>query len=132
MAVKEVYAYLCVKDAPAAIDFYTRAFGVREKFRLVEPSGRIGHAELDFDGTTVMLSDEFPDHGVRGPRPGDPTSVTIHLHVDDTDAMVRRAAAAAPIFCRGDESLASGPTSPVFDDPLSRLALRSAQREGGQ
>src|SRR5262245_55761591 len=48
MKIKEVFAYLCVSDADAAIDFYGHAFGAIEKFRLTEPSGRIGHAELDF------------------------------------------------------------------------------------
>ena len=61
MAVQELFAYLCVKRAAEAIDFYTRAFGAREKFRLTEPGGRIGHAELDFGVATVMLADEFPE-----------------------------------------------------------------------
>src|SRR5262249_6525288 len=52
MKVHELFAYLHVKDAAKAIDFYKRAFGVKEKFRLTEPSGRIGHAELDFGGPT--------------------------------------------------------------------------------
>ena len=44
MAIQELYAYLCVRDAVAAMDFYARAFGARELFRLTEPDGRIGHA----------------------------------------------------------------------------------------
>ena len=58
MKVHELFAYIAVADAARAIEFYSRAFGAREKFRLTEPSGRIGHAELDFDGITLMLSDE--------------------------------------------------------------------------
>ena len=54
-----------MSDAAAAIDFYGRAFGATEKFRLTEPSGRIGHAELDFGGTTIMLCDEYPECGIR-------------------------------------------------------------------
>ena len=94
MAIHEVFAYLCVSDAAAAIDFYQRAFGATERFRLTEPSGRIGHAELDFGGTTVMLCDEYPEYGIRGPQPPAPVSVTIHLHVDDADADIARAVAA--------------------------------------
>ena len=68
MAVQEVFAYLCVDDADAAIRFYREAFGATEKFRLTEPGGRVGHAELSFDcGATLMLADEFPEIGVRGP-----------------------------------------------------------------
>ncbi|HJR75291.1 MAG TPA: VOC family protein [Luteimonas sp.] len=94
MAIHEVFAYLCVADAARAIDFYARAFGAAEKFRLVEPGGRVGHAELDFGGTTVMVCDEYPEMNIRGPQPGAPTSVTIHLHVDDADAAIERAVAA--------------------------------------
>lgn len=93
MAIHELFAYLCVADAARAIDFYVRAFGAAEKFRLVEPGGRVGHAELDFGGTTVMVCDEYPEMNIRGPQPGAPTSVTIHLHVDDADAAIERAVA---------------------------------------
>jgi PhnB protein len=94
MAIREMFAYLCVKNAAEAIDFYTRAFGAREKLRLTEPSGRIGHAELDFDGATLMLADEFPEYGIRAPEPALGTPVTIHLHVDNADEVVGRAVGA--------------------------------------
>jgi uncharacterized glyoxalase superfamily protein PhnB len=92
--IHELFAYLRVSDSRRALDFYTRAFGATEKFRLAEPSGRIGHMELDFDGTTLMVSDEFPEYGMRGPQPGDSAPVSLHLHVDDADAVVQRALAA--------------------------------------
>jgi PhnB protein len=78
MSVHELFAYLCVKNADAAIKFYVKAFGAREKFRLTEPGGRIGHAELDFGGTTLMLSDEYPEIGIHAPQPGTPTYVCLH------------------------------------------------------
>lgn len=89
MKIEEVFAYLCVSDAAAAIEFYKRAFGVKEKFRLTEPSGRIGHAELEFGAMTVMLSDEFPEYGIKGVEAYGGTPVTIHLHVDDADAVIQ-------------------------------------------
>jgi catechol 2,3-dioxygenase-like lactoylglutathione lyase family enzyme len=55
MTVRELFAYLRVPDAARAIEFYTTAFGARETMRLTKPSGRIGHAELDFGGPP-------PDH----------------------------------------------------------------------
>lgn len=91
MPVHAVYPYLCVADAGAAIAFYAKAFGAREKFRLTEPSGRIGHAELDLGGTTLMLSDAFPEYGIGDAKAIGATAVTIHLHVDDADAMVAAA-----------------------------------------
>ena len=58
--IHELFPYLIVKDAAQAIEYYVKAFGAEEKFRLTEPSGRIGHAELNFDGVTLMLADEYP------------------------------------------------------------------------
>ena len=89
--ILEMFPYLCVDDAKAAIDFYTRAFGAREKFRLTEPGGRIGHAELAFGAMTLMLSDEYPECGIRGAKAIGATPVTIHLHVDNADDMIQRA-----------------------------------------
>ena len=86
--IHELFAYLCVSNANEAIEFYAKAFGARETFRLTEPSGRIGHAELDFGGITVMLSDEFPECNIRGPQALGGTPVTIHLHVDNADELI--------------------------------------------
>jgi uncharacterized glyoxalase superfamily protein PhnB len=118
MAVHELFAYLCVDDAAKAIEFYTKAFGAREKFRLTEPSGRIGHAELDFGGTTLMLSDEYPEYGIRGPKAVGGTAVTIHLHVDDADAMIRGAVAAGAELEREPCDAFYGERSGVVRDPF--------------
>ena len=92
MTIHEMYPYLCVKNAEQAIEFYTQVFNAREKFRLTEPSGRIGHAELDFNGMTLMLADEFPEYDIKGPHAIGGTPVTMHLHVDNADAIIRKAA----------------------------------------
>ena len=94
MATHELYAYLCVRDAGAAMDFYIRAFGARELFRLAEPGGRVGHAELDFDGHVLMLSEEYPEMGVRSPESLGGTPVTLHLQVEDVDSLWNRAVGA--------------------------------------
>lgn len=92
--IHELFAYLCVNDATRAIDFYTEAFGAREKFRLAEPSGRVGHAEIELGGFTVMLAEEYPELNFRSPQAYGGTAVTIHLHVDNADAIIERAVAA--------------------------------------
>lgn len=89
--IHEMYAYLRVSDSQRALDFYRQAFGASEIFRLTEPSGRVGHMEVDFNGTTLMVSDEFPEYGMLGPQPGDKATVSLHLHVDNADAVVKRA-----------------------------------------
>jgi uncharacterized glyoxalase superfamily protein PhnB len=92
MKINELFPYLHVRNAAAAIDFYTKAFGAKERFRLTEPGGRIGHAELEFGSVVLMLSDEYPEFDIAGPQARGGTTVTIHLHVDNADEMIRRAA----------------------------------------
>jgi uncharacterized glyoxalase superfamily protein PhnB len=91
MTITELFAYLCVSDAAAALDWYCGVFGAIEKVRMPMDDGRIGHAELDFGGTIIMLADEFPDYGIISPETLGGTAVTIHLHVDDADAFIARA-----------------------------------------
>ena len=68
--------YLIVDDAEAAIDFYKRAFGAEEVFRM-PMGGKIGHAEVRIGDSVVMLADEFPEMGHLGPRSrGGPTAAT--------------------------------------------------------
>lgn len=118
MKIKEMFPYLHVKNAAKAIDFYTAAFGAVEKFRLVEPSGRVGHAEMDFGGMTLMLADEFPEFGFRCPQSIGGTSVTLHLHVDDADEMIRRAAKAGAEIEREPKDEFYGERSGVVSDPF--------------
>lgn len=91
MAIHEMFAYLCVRDAARAIDYYSRVFGARETLRLTEPGGRVGHAELDFGCGTLMLAEEYPEYGITAPAPGASAPVTIHLHVDNADEVIDRA-----------------------------------------
>lgn len=89
--IHEVYPYLRVHGAAEAIAFYERAFGATEIFRLTEPSGRIGHAEIRIGPATLMLSDEYPEHGMQGPRTLGGTSFSIHLHVTNVDEAFEQA-----------------------------------------
>ena len=86
------YAYLRIRDASAAIDFYKQAFGAEEVFRLAEPDGRIAHAEMMFGPTKVMLSGEYPERGIQSPQAFGGTGSSVHLHVEDVDAMTKQAA----------------------------------------
>lgn len=92
--IHEVFAYLRVRDTAAAIRFYAEAFGAVEHFRLVEPSGRIGHAEVQLGPSVLMISDAFPEYGLPAPAEGEVPTVSVHLHVDDADAVCARAVAA--------------------------------------
>jgi PhnB protein len=85
--------HLVIKGASEAIEFYKRAFGAEELYRMPfpGPDGRVtlGHAELQIGDSRLFLADEFPEHGSTGPNGSSP--VTIHLYVTDADAAFTRA-----------------------------------------
>jgi PhnB protein len=118
MQIHEVFIYLRVRNAPAAIAFYVRAFGAREKFRLTEPSGRIGHVELEFGTVTIMVSEEYPEFGILGPESIGGTSVSIHLHVDDCDAAISQALATGATLVREAADQFYGERSGTVRDPF--------------
>jgi PhnB protein len=118
MKINECIPYLHVNGAASAIAFYVEAFGAKEHYRLCEPSGRVGHAELDFGGTLVMLADEFPEYGFTGPSAERPTTVTLHLHVDDADAAIERAVAAGARLLRAPTTEFYGERSGRVRDPF--------------
>ena len=118
MKVKELFPYLAVSDAARAIAFYEQAFGAKEKYRLTEPAGRVGHAELDFGGVTVMLADEYPEYDFKGADKYGGTPVMIHLHVDDCDALINRAVAAGATLERAPQNQFYGERSGTIRDPF--------------
>ena len=129
MQIHEVYPYLRVHDAAAAIKFYALAFDAAELFRLTEPSGRIGHAELRIGPATLMLSDEYPDNGIRGPRSLGGTSFAIHLHVADVDAAFERAVKAGAAVVRPLKDQFYGERSGTVRDPFGHEWLLGGQIE---
>ena len=86
-----VIPHLTCRNAAEAYEFYQRAFGAQPMGLLNSPDGLVMHASLGFDGAPVYLHDEFPDHGVMGPQAIGGTPVTIHLQVDDCDAVYSKA-----------------------------------------
>ena len=89
-----VAPYLRCQNAAAAIDFYKRAFGATEVFRLAEPSGRVGHAELKFGQAMIMVSDEYPEHNIFSPLAFGGVGSSVHLQVANVDEVVASAVAA--------------------------------------
>src|SRR5438128_12596312 len=92
--------YLCVRGAASAIEFYRKAFGATELMRLTQPDGKIGHAEIKIGAAPIMLADEFPEMGFRGPQSFGGSPVTINLYVEDVDAVARQAVAAGSKMLR--------------------------------
>jgi PhnB protein len=111
-------AYMTFKDAAAAISFYRKAFGAKERLRLAEASGRIGHAEITIGDSVIMLSDEYPDHGVLSAQSLGGSPVKMDLRVDDVDAVAERLVAAGATVVRPVEDQFYGYRSGQFADPF--------------
>ena len=89
-----VTPHLVCAGAAKAIEFYKQAFGAVEQARLPGPDGRLMHATVKIGDSQVMLVDEMPEWGALGPKALKGSPVTIHLYVDDVDAVVARAVSA--------------------------------------
>ncbi len=92
--IRHGHSHLYVRDAARAIDFYSKAFGAIELYRLANPDGRMGHAEILIGTSRIMLADEFPEMNVKGPQSLEGTSVSFLIYVEDVDAQFDRAIAA--------------------------------------
>lgn len=122
-AIHEVFTYLRVRDSAEAIRFYAQAFGASERFRLVEPSGRIGHAELQLGPAVLMLSDAFPEWGLCAPPGDSDIGASVHLHVDDCDAVVAAAVAAGATLLMPPTDQFYGERSARLRDPFGHTWL---------
>ena len=112
-----VIPYLHVDGANAAIDFYTRVLGAKERMTMPGPEGKVGHAELSIGDSLIMLADEFPDMGARGPRSLGGSPVTVHVYVEDVDATFERAIDAGATVLRPVENKFYGDRGGEFEDP---------------
>jgi len=82
---------LVVNDADGAINFYKRAFGAEELFRMNSSDGKVVHAELKIGDSMLMLSDEMPGGKCRGPLSLGGSPVNIFLYVEDVDRVFKQA-----------------------------------------
>jgi PhnB protein len=110
--------YIVVQGAARAIDFYVHVFGAREDFRLTEPSGKVGHAELVLGDTRLMLADEYPDFGALAPASVGGTPVSLHLYVADVDTTMARAEEAGATVLRAAKDEFYGDRSGQLLDPF--------------
>jgi PhnB protein len=110
--------YLYVDDAQAAIDFYGEVFGTKERMRMPAPGGKIGHAELQFGDSILMLADQFPEMGARSPRTVGGSPVTLSVYVEDVDDVYQRAMRGGATEIRGVRDEFYGDRTGQFEDPF--------------
>jgi PhnB protein len=121
--------YLIVKDAARAIEFYKEAFAATELMRLADPSGKIGHAEIKIGNSPLMLADEFPEMGYRGPQSLGGTPVSILLYVEDVDARFQQAIAAGAKEMRAVKDQFYGDRSGTLVDPFGHVWTIATHKE---
>jgi PhnB protein len=89
-----VTPYLIVRGGAEAIDFYKKAFGAEERFRMPGPGGKLMHAEIQIGDSVLMLGDESPEMGVKSPQTLGGPGMSVMLYVTDVDASFKQAIAA--------------------------------------
>lgn len=113
-----VCAYLHIDGASAAIAFYEKVLGAKERMRMGGPDDKVAHAELQVGDSVIMLADEFPDMNVLGPRSIGGTPVSLMVFVEDVDATFERAISEGATSLQPVEDKFYGDRSGQFEDPF--------------
>jgi PhnB protein len=124
-----VTPYLYVRGAAGAIDFYKKAFGAMELFRMPDPSGKVGHAEIKIGTSVIMMADEFPERGVLGPQTRGGSTSSICLYVEDADATFAAAVAAGATVDRPLQDQFYGDRSGTVTDPFGHVWTIATHKE---
>ena len=113
-----VTPYLIVHDAAKALDFYKKALGAKEQFRMATPNGKIGHAEIQIGDSHLMLADEHPAMGAKSAKSYGGSPIGICLYVEDVDAWFDRAVTAGATVVRPVKDQFYGDRSGTLTDPF--------------
>jgi PhnB protein len=123
-----VTPYLSIKGAASALEFYKKAFGATELFRM-DWNGKLGHAEMQIGNSRVMMADEFPEMGVRGPQTLGGSAVGLCLYVEDCDALFHRAVSAGATVVRPLQDQFYGDRSGTVADPFGHVWTIATHKE---
>ncbi|CAN5890225.1 Dot/Icm type IV secretion system effector PhnB [soil metagenome] len=116
-----VTPYLIINGAADAIEFYKKAFGATELFRMPQPDGKVGHAEIKIGDSPIMLSDEHPEMGYTSPTTLGGTPVSIMIYVDDVDTIFKQAIAAGGEQQKPVQDQFYGDRSGSLKDPFGHV-----------
>ena len=120
---------LAVDKAEEAIEFYKRAFGAKERVRMLAPGDTIGHAELEIGDSVLMLADPMPQSTVKPPKDLGGTSVGIFLYVEDVDEVVRQVVDAGGTVTMPVEDQFWGDRFGVVADPFGHVWQIATHKE---
>jgi len=113
-----VTPYLIIKGAADAIEFYKKAFGATELFRMPAPGGKVGHAEIKIGDSPIMLADESTEMGYLSPTTLGGSPVSIMIYVEDVDTIFKQAIAAGGEQIKPLQDQFYGDRSGTLKDPF--------------
>lgn len=116
-----VTPYLIIQGAADALEFYKRAFGATELFRMPAPGGKIGHAEIKIGDSAIMLADEFPEMGARSPKSLGGAGVSLMIYVERVDEVFKQALKAGAKEVQPLENKFYGDRSGTLQDPFGHV-----------
>jgi len=125
----QITPYLIVADGAEAIDFYKRVFGAQELFRMGGPGNKVGHAELKVGDSVLMLADEHPEMGYRGPNAFGGSPVSLLLYVEDVDKVVDMAVKEGSKLQRPVADQFYGDRTGTLTDPFGHIWTIATHKE---
>ena len=120
--------YLIVDGAANAIEYYKKAFGATELFRM-DHEGKVGHAELKIGDSPIMIADEYPQMGYRSPKALGGTPVSIMIYVEDVDTVYKRAIDAGAKEVKPLQDQFYGDRSGTLTDPFGHVWTVATHKE---
>ncbi|RYG32819.1 VOC family protein [bacterium] len=126
----KIVPHLTCRNAHEAYEFYQKAFGAQPMGVMNTPDGKVMHAALSIDGSEIYMHEEFPDWNAKSPETLGGTPVTVHLHVDDCDAVFSRAVEAGCTVSMPLEEAFWGDRYGVITDPYGhKWSIATTVRE---
>lgn len=123
-----VTPYLSIKGAAEALEYYKKAFGAIELFRM-EHDGKIGHAEIKIGDSPVMLADEFPEMDFVSPKTLGGSPVGLMIYVEDVDTIFKQAIAAGGVEKKPVQDQFYGDRSGTLTDPYGHVWTVATHKE---
>ena len=123
-----VTPYLICDGAADAIEYYKKAFGATELFRM-DHEGKVGHAELKIGDSPIMLADEYPQMGYRSPKALGGTPVSIMIYVEDVDSVYQGAIDAGATEVKPLQDQFYGDRSGTLTDPFGHVWTIATHKE---
>ena len=120
--------YLVIDGAAKALDYYKKAFGAIELFRM-EHQGKIGHAEMKIGDSPFMLSDEHPEMDYKGPKALGGSPVGIMIYVADCDTIFKQAIDAGGTEMQALKDQFYGDRSGTLKDPFGHIWTVATHKE---